>query len=85
MRPWSEKFESAVRVSLLTPDPALQLDSSTRLSDLRLDSLGVMSLVTQLEYSFKTTLPADMLSNGFDTTLGVLWSHCAPMEARDTA
>jgi len=85
MRPWSEKFESAVRVSLLTPDPALQLDSSTRLSDLHLDSLGVMSLVTQLEYSFKTTLPADMLTHGFDTTLGVLWSHCARTEARDTA
>lgn len=82
MRPWSERFESTVRASLLSVEPGLPLSSATRLADLQLDSLGVMSLVTQLECSFNTTFPPDVLVHGFDTTLSELWSYCAAVEAR---
>ncbi len=85
MRVWSELFESTVRASLLSASPDLPLTSTTSLSDLHLDSLSIMSLVTQLECSFKTTLPPDALTRGFDTTLGDLWSYCAGIETRSSA
>ncbi len=85
MQTWSEQFESTVRSSLLSAEPDLPLTSTTSLSDLQLDSLSVMSLVTQLECSFKTTLPPDALNRGFDTTLGDLWTHCTVGEASSRA
>jgi acyl carrier protein len=81
MQPWSERFESAVRASLLAARPDVVLTPATTLSALRLDSLSVMALVTSLECDFKTTLPQDTLANGFDTTLGDLWSYCAAAES----
>ena len=76
MQPWSEEFEAAVRASLFTADPDVQLTSMTSLANLQLDSLGVMALVTSLEQTLKTTLPPNALARGFDTTLGDLWSYC---------
>jgi acyl carrier protein len=80
MHPWSERFESAVRASLLAARPDVVLTPATSLSALRLDSLSVMALVTSLECDFRTTLPPDALARGLDTTLGDLWSYCAPSE-----
>lgn len=85
MQPWSEEFESAVRASLLTSAPDLPLTPSTSLMALQLDSLSVMSLVTSLEYNFKTTLPPDALARGLDTTLGELWELCARSAESPTA
>jgi acyl carrier protein len=85
MQPWSEQFESTVRANLLSAEPGLPLAATTSLSDLHLDSLSVMSLVTALECSFRTMLPPDALARGLDTTLGDLWSHCAGRDARSTA
>ncbi len=79
MQPWTERFESAVRASLLAR-PDLSLTPATSLSALHLDSLSVMALVTSLECDFKTTLPPDALARGLDTTLGDLWSYCARAE-----
>ncbi len=76
MQPWSEEFDAAVRASLLHSDADLHLATTTSLTSLQLDSLGVMALVTSLEQSLKTTLPPDALAKGFDTTLGDLWSYC---------
>lgn len=85
MEPWSEQFESAVRSNLLSDDPDLQLESTTSLAALQLDSLSVMALVTSLECSFKTTLPPDALARGLDTTLGDLWAHCVVTDNRSDA
>jgi acyl carrier protein len=85
MQPWSERFESAVRGSLLAARPNLFLTPTTSLAALHLDSLSVMALVTSLECDFKTTLPPDALANGFDTTLGELWSYCARAAVSSTA
>lgn len=76
MQPWPEQFESTVRTSLLSAAPDLPLTSTTSLATLQLDSLSVMSLVSSLECSFKTTLPPNALARGLDTTLGDLWSYC---------
>jgi acyl carrier protein len=85
MQPWSERFESVVRASLLAARPDLSLTPATSLSALHLDSLSVMALVTSLECDFKTTLPPDALARGLDTTLGDLWSYCARAEVCVTA
>jgi acyl carrier protein len=85
MQPWSAQFESAVRASLLSAAPDLPLASTTTLSVLNLDSLSVMSLVTEIECAFKTTLPPDALARGFDTTLGDIWSYCVGVDARSSA
>ena len=85
MQPWSSQFESTVRANLLATAPGQALAPATSLADLHLDSLSVMSLVTSLEISFKTTLPPDALANGFDTTLGELWSHCTAAGKQSTA
>lgn len=76
MPSWSSQFESAVRENLLTIEPGRALRETTSLADLHMDSLSVMSLVTSLEVTFRTTLPPDALARGFETTLGELWSHC---------
>jgi acyl carrier protein len=76
MQSWSAEFESAVRENLLSAEPGRALRETTSLADLHMDSLSVMSLVTSLEVSFRTTLPPDALARGFETTLGELWSHC---------
>lgn len=75
MTTWSKDFEAVVRSHLLTADRDISLTPNSSFSELELDSLSVMSLLTALEQHFNRMLPGHALDQGLDTTLGSLWTH----------
>lgn len=75
MSQWSEQFESIIRSHLLASNAKVTLTPKTTFSDLELDSLTIMSLLTALENGFSKMLPEHALESGLDTTLAGLWSH----------
>lgn len=68
---------------MVAPAPEFELRPETSLAELELDSLGIMSMITQLECNFGIVMPAEALAKGLDTTLAELWTFCSAPASSD--
>jgi acyl carrier protein len=69
---WDERFETLVRkqVGLSADEP---LDPDVRVSDLGLDSIGMVNLLVEIEQAFDVVFTDDLLTPSTFVTPGALW------------
>lgn len=72
---WPDRFEEIIRqhIPLLPSGEALSPDAA--LSDLGLDSLGIVSLIIELEDAFDFTIPDESLVPRTFSTPAGLWAE----------
>ncbi|MBF9132195.1 acyl carrier protein [Plantactinospora sp. S1510] len=69
---WPVSFEALVRRHLCLPADS-PLSPDAELTELGLDSLGVVALLTELEDEFEVVVPDDLLNSPATETPGGLW------------
>jgi nodulation protein F len=78
---WEQRFEQIIRdnVRLLTGDMPLRPD--TNLVDLGLSSLGMISLMVEVEAEYAITISEDLLVLDTFATPGALWTAVRRLRA----
>lgn len=73
-QPWDLRFEETVRQHLPLLKADEQLNSNTPFVSLGADSLGLVSLMVQVEDRFGIVFPDEMLNETIFSNPGSLWS-----------
>ncbi|MFF4501636.1 phosphopantetheine-binding protein [Streptomyces sp. NPDC001401] len=82
-RTWPDRFEDIVRrhIPLLPSSDGLRPDAA--LSDLGLDSLGIVSLILDLEDAFDFTIPDESFVARTFSTPAMLWAELSPIICKE--
>jgi acyl carrier protein len=78
---WPEQFESVVRPHLPYLPADRRLTPDTRMSDLGLDSIGVVELLAALETKYAVHFSDDVLTMATFATPATLWRALSTIRA----